>query len=95
MIKYLPYKEEYQNGMYEVFQKLTQEEVFYKEMTFDEFSSSLFKSRSFQAEGTFVALDEDKVVGFAGLSTCLDEATLNNIVVKKSSGVIANSKSPV
>lgn len=31
-----------------------------------------------------VAKENDEIVGFAGLSTCLDEATLNNIVVKKS-----------
>lgn len=31
-----------------------------------------------------VAKENDEVVGFAGISTCLDEATLNNIVVKKS-----------
>ena len=31
-----------------------------------------------------VAKENNEVVGFAGISTCLDEATLNNIVVKKS-----------
>ena len=31
-----------------------------------------------------VAKENDEIIGFAGLSTCLDEATLNNIVVKKS-----------
>ena len=32
----------------------------------------------------FVAKENDEIVGFAGFSTCLDEASLNNIVVKKS-----------
>ena len=31
-----------------------------------------------------VAKENNEVVGFAGVSVCLDEATLNNIVVKKS-----------
>ena len=31
-----------------------------------------------------VAKENNEVVGFAGISVCLDEATLNNIVVKKS-----------
>lgn len=31
-----------------------------------------------------VAKENNEVVGFAGISICLDEATLNNIVVKKS-----------
>lgn len=31
-----------------------------------------------------VAKENDSVVGFAGISTCFDEATLHNIVVKKS-----------
>lgn len=31
-----------------------------------------------------VAKENNEVIGFAGISTCLDEATINNIVVKKS-----------
>lgn len=31
-----------------------------------------------------VAKENNQVVGFAGIMTCLDEATLNNIIVKKS-----------
>ena len=31
-----------------------------------------------------IAKENDEVVGFAGISVCLDEATINNIVVKKS-----------
>ena len=31
-----------------------------------------------------VAKENEQIVGFAGISTCFDEATLNNIVVKKS-----------
>lgn len=31
-----------------------------------------------------VAKENDEIIGFAGIMICLDEATLNNIVVKKS-----------
>ena len=31
-----------------------------------------------------IAKENNEVLGFAGISVCLDEATLNNIVVKKS-----------
>lgn len=65
MIKYCLYEEKYQNGMYEVFDSLTKEEMFYKEHTKDEFVNRLFNSSNFRKEGTFVALDGDKVVGFA------------------------------
>ena len=30
-----------------------------------------------------IAKEKEEVVGFAGISVCIDEATLNNIVVKK------------
>lgn len=64
MIKYVNYEEKYQNQMYEVFNELTKEEVFFKELSCDEFKGRLFKSPAFKGEGTFVALDVDKVVGF-------------------------------
>ncbi len=64
MITYLNYKEEHQQAMYEIFYNLTQEEVFFKEMSFDEFKGHLINSSAFQPEGTFVAFDGDKMVGF-------------------------------
>lgn len=64
MITYLPYNEQYQQGMYEVFSKLTKEEVFFKELSFEGFKRILFDSPAFRAEGTFVAIDEEKIVGF-------------------------------
>ena len=39
----------------------------------------LFKNTTY-----IIAKENNEVVGFAGISICLDEATLNNIVVKKS-----------
>lgn len=66
MITYLNYEEKYQQAMYEVYTALTKEEMFFKEMSFNEFKNHLFNSSGFQKDGTFVALDDDKVVGFIG-----------------------------
>ncbi len=65
MITYLAYDEKYLQGMYEVYSNLTKEEMFFKELSFDQFKSIVL-NRSAQPEGTFVALDDDKVVGFIG-----------------------------
>lgn len=64
MITYLPYNEQHQQGMYEVFSQLTKEEIFFKELSFEGFKRTLFNNLAFKAEGTFVALDEEKIVGF-------------------------------
>lgn len=64
MIKYQSYQEEYQDQMYDVFNSLTKEEVFFKELTSEEFKNRLFKNSFFKKEGTFLALEEGKVVGF-------------------------------
>ena len=52
---------------------------------FDNFWSYNVLKQELENKNTtyIVAKENDEVVGFAGLSTCLDEATLNNIVVKK------------
>ncbi len=64
MITYLPYNEQHQQGMYEVFSQLTKEEIFFKELSFEGFKRTLFNNQAFKAEGTFVALDKEKIVGF-------------------------------
>lgn len=53
---------------------------------FDNFWSYNVLKQELENKNTtyIVAKEKDEVVGFAGISTCLDEATLNNIVVKKS-----------
>ena len=52
---------------------------------FDNFWSYNVLKQELENENTIyiIAKDKDEVVGFAGISICLDEATLNNIVVKK------------
>ena len=53
---------------------------------FDNFWSYNVLKQELENKNTtyIVAKENNEVVGFAGLSICLDEATLNNIVVKKS-----------
>ena len=53
---------------------------------FDNFWSYNVLKQELENKNTtyIVAKENDEVVGFAGLSICLDEASLNNIVVKKS-----------
>ena len=53
---------------------------------FDNFWSYNVLKQELENENTtyIIAKDDNNVVGFAGISTCLDEATLHNIVVKKS-----------
>lgn len=53
---------------------------------FDNFWSYNVLKQELENENTtyIVAKENDEVVGFAGISICFDEATLNNIVVKKS-----------
>lgn len=53
---------------------------------FDNFWSYNILKQELENENTtyIIAKKNNEVVGFAGISICLDEATLNNIVVKKS-----------
>lgn len=53
---------------------------------FDNFWSYNILKQELENKNTtyIVAKENNEIVGFAGISTCLDEATLNNIVVKKS-----------
>ena len=79
MIKYCLYEEKYQHGMYEVFKSLTEEEVFFKVHTEEQFNSRLFKNPNFAKEGTYVALDGEEVVGFASaLVRASDEGNPNS-----------------
>ena len=53
---------------------------------FDNFWSYNVLKQELENKNTtyIIARENEMVVGFAGISICLDEATLNNIVVKKS-----------
>ena len=62
-MNYLKYEEKYNDGIYDLFCDFQKEECFYKELTKDEFDSLLFKNSEFKKDGTFVCLDDNKVVG--------------------------------
>ena len=48
-------------------------------------SYNILKNELLNDKTTYIVAKENhQIVGFAGIMTCLDEATLNNIVVKKS-----------
>ena len=53
---------------------------------FDNFWSYNILKKELENENTtyLVAKENNEIVAFAGIMTCFDEATLNNIVVKKS-----------
>lgn len=53
---------------------------------FDNFWSYNVLKQELENENTtyIVAKEKNEIIAFAGIMTCLDEATLNNIVVKKS-----------
>ncbi len=90
MIKYEMYQEKYQKGMYDVFLSLTEEETFFKALSFDEFKNHLFANPYFKKEGTFVAIEGEEIVGFiSGNIRDIDLANpnasgyINTIIVKK------------
>ncbi|MBR6515350.1 MAG: GNAT family N-acetyltransferase, partial [Bacilli bacterium] len=61
----LNYEEKYAKQVYDLFVEFRNEEDFFKEMTYEEFCGHLFRSRGFNAEGTFVAVVGEELVGFA------------------------------
>ena len=75
-MEFLRFDSKYVNAAYDLFCDFRNEENFYKELTFDEFNSLLFKSQAYQEEGTFMCLDGDKLVGF--ISTLVRESDNDN-----------------
>ena len=65
-MKYINYVSGYENQIYDLYCDFQKEDDFYKAMSYEEFSWNLFKNPSFQPEGTFLALNDDEVVGFGG-----------------------------
>lgn len=65
MIKYLQYNSEFNGQIYDLFMEVIKEDGFIREKSEEEFNNFLFKSSAFKPEGTFVAVEGDKLVGFA------------------------------
>ena len=64
MIQYKNYQEQYSKQMYDLFCEFRDEEDFFKVLTKEEFEGILTKNSNFKPEGTFLAFDGDKLVGF-------------------------------
>lgn len=77
------FEEKFEREVYDLYCDFRNEDDFYKVMSYEQFSNHLFKNPNFQKEGSFVALDNDKVVGFgSALVRKIDEGN------EKASGYI-------
>ena len=65
MANIIKFEEKYSEQVYNLFMNVRDEEDFFKEFSYEEFCGHLFRSRAFNEEGTFVALEGEEVVGFA------------------------------
>ena len=83
MYQVVKYEKKYNHEIYEQFVEFVREENFFFEESEKDFEAKLFNNRLFQEEGSFVALDGDKVVGF--ISGLVKESDLGN---PKASGYI-------
>ena len=62
----IKYDSSYEKQIYDLYCDFRAEDDFYKEMTFEEFSGYLFKNNHFQPEGTFLAVEDGKLLGIGG-----------------------------
>ena len=73
MYQVIKYDKKYNKEVYQEFVEFVREENFFYEASEAEFNSKLFNNPQFQEEGTFIALDGEKVVGFiSGLVRDMD-----------------------
>lgn len=88
-IKYYSYieaKEQRQNiehEVYDLFMEVILEDGFFKQLDFNGFNRILFLNGAFKKEGTFVAYDDDKLVGF--ISSNVKDSDIGN---EKAAGYI-------
>lgn len=62
-MKIINYDAIYEKQVYDLYCDFQKEDDFYKQMSLEEFQRHLFKNPNFQAEGTFLAVEEDKLLG--------------------------------
>lgn len=78
MIKVVKYEQKFNKEIYAQFVEFVREENFFLEVSEAEFNGKLFNNSLFQTEGSFVALDDEKVIGFiSGLVRANDENNPN------------------
>lgn len=79
----IKFNSSYEKQVYDLYCDFQKEDDFYKVMTLDEFQNHLFRNPNFQEEGTFLAVQDDQLIGIgSALVRSIDE---NN---PKSSGYI-------
>ncbi len=73
-MKYIQYEDKYLDQIYALHQSLVEEEKFFKELSKEEFVNLMMNNANFKKDGTFVALEGEKVVGFiSGLTREIDK----------------------
>lgn len=82
-MEYITYSDNYNKQMYELFCDFQKEENFYMEHTYEAFLDRLVNNPAFQKEGTFLCVEDGKLLGFA--SGLVRSADLEN---PKASGYI-------
>ena len=88
-IKYFSYVDaknlnpEVSHVVYDLWMEVILEDGFYKQLDFNGFNGLLFSNRVFKAEGTFLAYDDEKLVGF--ISSNVKDTDLGN---EKAAGYI-------
>ena len=62
-MEFIKYNSSYNNQIYDLFCDFQKEDDFYKVMSQEEFNAHVFKNPNFQAEGTFLAVEGEKLLG--------------------------------
>ncbi len=62
-MEFIKFNSSYEKQIYSLYKEFRDEEDFFVDMNEEQFINHLFKNPNFQAEGTFLAIDEDKLVG--------------------------------
>ncbi len=90
MINYRKFDKKDEKAFYELYKDFRDEDDFFLVMDNEQFNNHFFKSSAFQPNGTFVAEDGNKVIGFASCSLrAMDEGKekascfLHTMIVKK------------
>ena len=89
-MEFISYNDSYDKQMYDLFVDFQKEDNFYMEQSFEQFKDRLLENPSFQSEGTFLCVNDGKLLGFAsGLVRKSDEENpkasgyIHTFIVKK------------
>ena len=65
-MEFIKYNDSFKKQVYDLYCDFQKEDDFYKQMTEEEFNGHLFKNPYFQPEGTFLAVEDNKLLGIGG-----------------------------